>query len=427
MKVFQLDNMRISLDKEGAKTYSKTSYPIRYGRYAEIDYDGYILQCNLNGEIKHITGTGPDWPHPAEWLKRTIGNDWVYYSTGSYYAGTVDLFGEFYMPCPAYFTNSIFREDPFRLDGVQEAMKKRDQLVVEAGKLARGKKGCDPNADLQNFLDRLGRQSNRYLQQKADSLHRILQGRVSVLPPDCRHVDYDVMPVLLSHGCLYNCAFCLVKTGLNFESRSRENITQQLQGLREFFGADIENYNSVFLGQHDALASAPDDILFAAEKAYDLLGVNRSYMRNPRLFLFGSADSFLHTDDRFFTKLNRLPYYTYINLGLESFDPKTLEVLKKPVAADRTKSAFNRMLDINRQYEHIEITANFLLGEDLPASHATSLIHQLSKIKECSAGKGCVYISPLQGSQKKRELLNQFRDIKQKSAMETLLYLIQRV
>ena len=76
------------------------------------------FQFNLNGEVKYITGTGPDWPHPAEWLKRTIGNDWVYYSTGSYYTGVVDLFGEYYLPCPSYPTNTLFRENPFARDKV---------------------------------------------------------------------------------------------------------------------------------------------------------------------------------------------------------------------------------------------------------------------------------------------------------------------
>jgi len=118
MQVLQHDNVRVTLDREGARTYTKASYPIRYGRYAEIDYEGYVFQYNLNGEIKHIGSTGPDWPHPAEWLKRTIGNDWVYYSTGSYYTGTADLFGEFYMVCPAYQTNSLFKEDPFSQPGV---------------------------------------------------------------------------------------------------------------------------------------------------------------------------------------------------------------------------------------------------------------------------------------------------------------------
>ena len=427
MKVLQLDKVRVSLDREGARTYTKASYPIRYGKYAEIGYEGYVFQFNLNGEIKHIGSTGPDWPHPAEWLKRTIGNDWVYYSTGSYYTGTADLFGEFYMPCPAYPTNSLFKEAPFNRPGVAAAFEKLEKLISYCHKLARQFPATEKNSEVHSFLRQVGRQSNRQLQQKADRLHRILSGRITVLPPDCRHVDYDVMPVMLSQGCLYNCAFCQVKTGLDFGLRSRENIIAQLRGLKEFFGPDLANYNSIFWGQHDGLAAAPEDILFGAEKAYELLEIGQSSMRHPRMFLFGSADSFLEQDDLFFANLDRLPYYTYINLGLESFDAETLELLKKPVAADRMKQGFGRMLDINRRYEHIEITANFLLGEELPGGHIQSLIDHLHNSLSRSINKGCIYMSPLQGSQDTRNILAQFRDIKQKSRMETLLYLIQRL
>ena len=427
MQVFELENMRITLDKEGARTYAKASYPIRYGRYAEIDYGGYIFQFNLNGEVQHITGTGLDWPHPSEWLKRTIGNDWIYYSTGSYYTGTVDLFGEFYMPCPAYPTNSLFKEQPFGRPAVKGAFDKLQELTAYCRKLTGQVSAKEENSYLYSFLGQVSRQIDKRLQQKADQLHRILNGRITVLPPDCRHVDYDVIPVMLSHGCLYNCAFCQVKTNIDFGLRSREDIMRQLQELKEYLGPDLVNYNAVFMGQHDALASAPDDILFGAEKAYGVLEINKSYMRNPRLFLFGSADSFLQLDEQFWVELNRLPYYTYINIGLESFDAETLEALKKPVAAETINKAFTRLLDINRNYEHIEITANFLLGEDLPASHVPSLINHLTKIKSHSTGKGCIYISPLKGTQDTRDIISQFRDIKQKSRMETLLYLIQRL
>ena len=427
MQVLQHDNVRVTLDREGARTYTKASYPIRYGRYAEIDYEGYVFQYNLNGEIKHIGSTGPDWPHPAEWLKRTIGNDWVYYSTGSYYTGTADLFGEFYMPCPAYPTNSLFKEDPFSRPGVASAFEKLRQLTAYCRNLARQFPATEKKSEVYSFLRQVGRQSNLQLQQKADRLHRILSGRITVLPPDCRHVDYDVMPVMLSQGCLYNCSFCQVKTGLDFGLRSRENITRQLHELREFFNAELLNCNSIFWGQHDALAAAPEDILFAAEKACELLKIGQSYMRNPRMFLFGSADSFLQQDDNFFANLDRLPYYTFINLGLESFDAETLEVLKKPVAADKMKKAFARMLDINRRFEHIEITANFLLGEELPGNHIPSLIDHLHNSPGRSINKGCIYMSPLQGSQETRKILHQFLDIKHKSRLETLLYLIQRL
>ena len=427
MQVHQLKNLKIALDVEGVQTYTKASYPVRYGRYHQVEYEGYLFLCNLNGEVKIITGGGAEWPHSSEWLQRTIGNDWVYYSAGSYYTGTVDLFGEFYMPCPAYLTNSLFREDPFSLPGVQAALKKQDQMGAYAGNLAKEQNSPGANGPLQTFLTQVGKHSNRCLQQKADALYRILQGRVTVLPPDCRHVDYDVMPVMLAEGCLYNCSFCQVKTGQDFTTRSRENVIGQLQGLKEFFGADLVNRNGVFLGQHDALAAKSDDILFAAGKAYDLLEIDQSYMGNPRLFMFGSADSFLQLNEHFFANLNRLPYYSYINIGLESFDEETLAVLKKPVAVTKMKEAFATMMDINHRYEHIEITANFLLGEELPEGHLGSIIDHLGTLHGYPVGKGCIYFSPLQGSSDSQKLLGQFRDIKRKSRMESLLYLIQRL
>jgi len=76
MKSYQVDNLTITLDKEGSSEFLKVSYPIRCGRFAEIETPDYIFQFNLNGEIKHIQGRNRNWPHPAEWMKRTVGNDW---------------------------------------------------------------------------------------------------------------------------------------------------------------------------------------------------------------------------------------------------------------------------------------------------------------------------------------------------------------
>jgi hypothetical protein len=77
MESYQFDNLSIILNKEGSREFSKVSYPIRYGRFAEVKTPDYIFQFNLNGEIKHIQGRGQSWPHPAEWLKRTVANDWI--------------------------------------------------------------------------------------------------------------------------------------------------------------------------------------------------------------------------------------------------------------------------------------------------------------------------------------------------------------
>ncbi len=67
---------------------------------------------------KYIQGRRDDWPNPAEWLKRTQGNDWIYYSSGDY-NGIVGRFGEYYFPCLSYPSNSIMADKPFLSKGVR--------------------------------------------------------------------------------------------------------------------------------------------------------------------------------------------------------------------------------------------------------------------------------------------------------------------
>ena len=419
-------NSRVKLLKEGSSNYTKTSYPIRYGRYSQIESNGFRFQFNLNGEIRHVAGTGKDWPHPAEWLKRTQGNDWVYYSTGDYYSGVIDVFGEYYFPYPAYPTNSIFKENPFSRNSVIEALGAVEEVAVRAGK---NDLLPEPslNDALRDFQNRVSGNTAEKLQKRAEQLHRILKAQVSVLPPDCRHVDYDVIPVMVTDGCLYNCSFCEVKSGVELERRPRDEIVSQLTGLKEFYGPDLKNYNSIYLGQHDTLAAEPDDLLFAIMTAYELLGIGQSYMNGPKLFLFGSAESFLGMNEKFWARLNMLPFYTYVNIGLESFDDRTLDFLKKPVSSAETLRAFRRMLAVNKTYEHIEITANFVLGGELPVGHVPNLLKHVGEGLGKHLPKGCLYFSPLKGSRNTREILERFREIKLRSRVDTFLYLIQRL
>jgi len=426
MNTSNIYNMRITLNREGSRKYGKWSYPVRYGRYSQIEYGNFRFQFNLNGEVKHISGIGPEWPHPAEWLKRTLGNDWVYYSTGSYYNGVADMLGEYYLPCPAYPTNTLFKEDPFARPDVASALQRLEELLARV-KTASLRTGARKQQVLKNFLASVANNTKDHLRQRADRLHRILKAKVSVLPPDCRHVDYDVIPVMITEGCLYNCSFCEVKSGMDLACRTRDEILEQLYALQELIGLDLPNYSSIYLGQHDALGADSDTIIYAAEQAYKIFSIENSCMLEPRLFLFGSPDSFLKKEQDFWTKLNRLPLYAYVNIGLESFDNETLEFLKKPVDASEMLRAFSQMLAINRNFQNVEITANFVMGEGLPAGHVPSLVKHGGEALEHTAGKGCMYISPLKGSRNRKETLDTFREIKQKSRLETLLYLIQRL
>jgi len=427
MESYPFDDLVIHLEKEGALEFSKVSFPIRYGHFSEIRTPQYLFQFNLNGEIKFVQGLTRTWPNPAEWLKRTAGNDWVYYSSGDY-KGIYDYFGEYYFPHLSYPSNSIMDGDPFSDASVNLGRKAFQELRAKINRLILG-----PNPkNLKDFLVRVVRNDEKTLRHRADQLHHLIGGRVTVLPPDTRHVDYEVLPIIVADGCLYHCGFCRVKTRQDFVPRIPKEIVQQMKDLKRFFGQDVHNYNSIFLGQHDALAAGSDLLEMAAERAYDIFELERSHLRGAYLFLFGSADSLIHSEEGLFESLNRLPFFTYLNLGLESNDPKTLEALKKPVSVEKIREAFTRSLDINRKYEKIEVTSNFVFGENLPPGHLPSLIQLTGKKLHVFGDKGSVYLSPLMDAGKpdrrsQRELFRKFRQLKIESRLPMYLYLIQRL
>ena len=94
------NSFSINAEIEGRGNIAKASFPLRYGKYSEIKTSEYEFRFNLNGEIKFIRGLNVNWPHPAEQLKRTDGNDWVYYSVGdkSGEDGLISWMGEYYLP-----------------------------------------------------------------------------------------------------------------------------------------------------------------------------------------------------------------------------------------------------------------------------------------------------------------------------------------
>ena len=123
MESYRSNNISIVLEKRGSSEFSKVSYPIRYGHFTEIKVPDYILEFNLNGEIKYIRGRHGDWPDPTEWLKRTEANDWVYYSNGGY-SGVYGLMGEYYLPYPSYPSNSRAKVNPRPWESRQERKEK---------------------------------------------------------------------------------------------------------------------------------------------------------------------------------------------------------------------------------------------------------------------------------------------------------------
>ena len=422
MDSYRLNDLKITIDKQGANRYTKASYPVRYGRFCEVKTPQYLFQYNLSGEIKTIRGLNRNWPHPAEWLKRTDANDWVFYSAARYHR-LFSFLGEYYLPCLSYPSNSLWEYNPFDDFTIQNALAAGSRLEADLRPLlANG-----VPFKIKDFVGRISRHDLNTLSLKPEKLHQIIGGPVSVLPPDTRHVDYEVIPLMVADGCLYHCDFCCVKSNRSFHRRSEANIRRQIRRLKSFYGADLGNYNALFLGNHDALAAGWEAIGMSAVEAYKAFDFEKSNIKNPGLFLFGSADSLLNAGDKLFEALNRVPFYTYINIGLESADAATLAHINKPIELNKIKDAFQKMLDLNRRYLNIEITANFLLGDRLAPEHYTAIIELSRNCLGRFYSKGGIYLSPLNNSRNRKALLRQFVEIKNKSRLPAYLYLIQRL
>ena len=211
-----------------------------------------------------------------------------------------------------------------------------------------------------------------------------------------------------------------------FGNLLKEYIQQQMKSLKAWYGKDILNYNALFLGEHDALSAPPETVFEVARDAYDFFDFSSSFMKDgPFLFMFGSAESFLSFDTAWLKKLGKIPFKIFINVGLESCDQATLDILGKPLSAEKILNAFERARELNDTFPFVEVSLNFVMDETLPPEHEElllSLIRQSGRIRT----KGSIYLSPSRFDQPSRELLYKFYRIKALSRFPFFLYLIQR-
>jgi len=420
-KIFTDTHHKIALEKAGADTYIKISYPLKYGIYSEIETRDAILQFNRNHEIVRARGKDSNWIQPTEWLKRSMGNDWIYYSTGGY-AGVFEATGEYYLPNLPYPTNSLLGGKPLKEPAVMRITHAWHDMVQAV------KAQCtQTHPAVQSFLEQVLANSPKQLEQKARELFDIADGRITVMPPDARHVDYDIIPLTISHGCIYKCKFCRVKTDRPFSMISEAEIHSKITRLKKLYGRDLINYNGLFLGEHDALNADAELILFAAATAYQEFNFKNAYMKGPRLFMFGSVDSLLKAPSYLFERLNALDYLTHINIGLESANQETLDHIGKPITTAQVLKAFDKMQEINQQYSRIEITANFIMDDTLPKEHYSSFLALVRDNIPRPRDKGAIYLSPLRINAPSRSVLFQFNELKRHSHLPTYLYIIQRL
>ncbi|MFW6274712.1 MAG: radical SAM protein [Spirochaetota bacterium] len=437
--------VRINQNRWGKDVYVKSRHPVQYGLYSEIETPAAVFRFNLNREIVAMQGKGPAWPSEREWLKRTAGNDWVYYSTGGY-SGTYESFnkdtlsapihfkvpspynevykasGEYYVPNLPYLSNSIIGIDPFRETSVSYLIEHWYDILCEY--LHPAAQFSEPN---KSYVEEILSQTPETLEQRAKQLFRIIGSRPTVLPPGARHVDYNLIPLSIAEGCLYKCGFCRIKNNKAFRTRSYPEITRQIEHLKLYYGEELRNYNAIFLGDHDALNADAQTIISSIKTAIETLQIKTSYMQGCSVFLFGSVDSFLGKEESFFKALEQLGCRTYINIGLESADQSTLDQIQKPIRSDQVVQSFDRLVELNDRFTHLEITANFVMGPQLPRSHYSGFLQLVRNRLDHPRSKGTIYLSPLMRAKASRSTLFEFNQLKRLSRLPIYLYTIQRL
>ncbi len=344
-------------------SYEPISVLAFHGLLGSAELEGMRFLFDLQGRVKWMVPLlEENYPGTGSALRRTVGNNWLLYD-GRGYDSAYELTGRYYMPS---------RVPKHRVEQLLPYLERLSLHIGVAGP--------------------------ERLERDAILLRRILKGTIPIAHPDSLAVDYDVVPLFVTRGCLYNCPFCSVKTGGEFEVAGTGEFERQVEEMVEYLGPDLVNYNSVFLGQNDGLAAPPDLLLWAAETAHDGLRLWESVMSGgSRLFLFGSVGSLLDAPALLFEEMEGLPYRSiHINIGLESLDGSTLRLLGKPVEDREVRAAIERGISLSRPGSRLRFSFNFLLGGTFPTSHLTTLRQWLAELSPRDAAGITVYLSPLE-------------------------------
>jgi hypothetical protein len=419
-------DMIVETGRRGLFRPAKADFPVRYGEYSRIGTKELVMDFDRNGRVRFLQGRGESWPHPLEYLKRTDGNDWVYYGL-SEYGDFLDLYGEHYLPCTSYATNRPLGGEPFGLAGVKRALA---GWYEACRSLYESRRSLDLEA--REIVDRIARSGPERLAEHALELHRITASSIPVLPPDARHVDYDVVPLVLVDGCPYRCRFCVGRDASGSGTRTRAGVDGQIAALEKWLGRQRGNVQGLFLGLHDALSADDDLILWSMESAYRRLGFEGSPFRAPQVCMFGSVDSLLRKKPAFFESLNAQPWNVTINVGLESAHAPALERLGKPLSPLQVDAAFRRAHEINSTWMNVEVTTNFILFPEADEASESSMIELIRRHVRRPTSRSTCYLSPLmEGNRRprapRRVFLERVQRIQRLLPVPLYVYLIQRL
>lgn len=397
--------MELYLNKRGRFDHAPLSQTVFRGIFHEIRDQDYRFFLGLNGVLKCIFVQGGDSIFEEGYLfKRTPGGYWLYYD-GSLYSEAKALIDRYYVPVAL---ENLSPEGHQREKKVLNKALKRWDYITKNPELA----------DLKDIMD------TRALKWESLKFRQCIKGTVPVLPPETIFIDYDCIPLIVSEGCGANCKFCFVKTGSQPRVRSFKEIDASIKGLRAHLRDDVQNYAGLFLGQNDALLCDIDHLIHASYKAWEAFDFETNPFKEKRLFLFGSPVSLLKQGTHRLLKLDRLPFsWIHLNIGIESYHPKTLETLGRPFDQEMLKDVMQMINEIHLNTKRLEIGMNFLLFKKNPQGHLASIEEFVGGLNV--PGRGFVFISPFLGDfikmgQIKREIFK----LKARNSHRIFLYIL---
>ena len=401
------------------------------GKLVVILSDSYTFYFDLEGRIQRIDGLAS--PYSWDWLQRTMANDWIYYDKvwqPNSLPQPAGIIGD-----SAWAVNGrtdlpmleghkgLHRDDVAKtfdaFDGlicsIQDWVKHTPEAYCESGQAAHA---TDKNR-LWDFLGKAARNDKGQLQKVADKLHEI-HGHMTVLPPDTINVDYRVLLIKVMDGCTNNCGFCMVRGESEFAIRDKNDIDRQIDALADVYGADLFNYNSVVLGECDALASP--FIEHAANRAFDVFRCGSSYHVGSNLFLFSTNRSLWELSDSTLNMLEALPFeHVWINVGWEAATDEALSQLRKQQTAQEVLLGMEKAGWINRVSKKVKISGNFITADGYECD---GIVHAIRKTHYC----GQLYLSPLHGQCSSKQALRDLHAIRAASPdVRAYLYTMQRM
>lgn len=430
MVSLRVDDLRVEFDRGGDRGFVKAGMVDWLGLPVFVVAGGRRFHFDLEGRVQRIDGLRG---YPWDWLQRTMANDWIYYDKvwephtlpepsgliGDWYwavNGRTDLpmlrgHGGLDRDC----AREAFEAFDGLVGSLREAATRRPEVRLESGGLA----GAEDCGRFWGFVEKAAQHDRGKLQRVADRLHGI-HGRMAVLPPDTIGVDYRVLLVKVMDGCPNRCGFCAVRGDAAFGVRDRVDIEGQIEGVAEVYGADLYNFNSVVLGECDALASP--HVEYAARRAFEAFGCGSSYHAGSNLFLFTTAGTLCGEAEGTFEMLEGLPFErVYVNVGWEAASAAALARLDKQQTAEEVIRSLEKAGRINRRRGKVRVSGNFITGEGLECGSIVETVGM-------SGFEGQLYLSPLLGKCSSEQAVCDLRLIREGCPqVRAHLYVMQRI